>query len=495
MSIRSPFGRRDFLAVTSAVLGTTMIAGCAGGVPPTVGALNGTLSLSGHLGEIPPPARGDPNRVLVVGAGIAGLAAANALHTAGVDVLVLEGRERVGGRLHTVTVGGVRVDAGGSWIHHAKNNCLTQVADSAGVPRRDHSIDRLMRHGALCGPRGEWLHKLETLLLLAKTVGFDVAAARAAHDVELGKSVSDVVTQYVDSAVSDLNYRRDLTFLLTRVAETVNAASTSSLGTGNYEPTYAEVGGDDVPVGGYSAITRRLAGWLPVRLGAKVQAICCDERGASVLLSNGRVERGSHVIVTVPVGVLQAGTIAFHSPWPEAKRAALRAFNPGRFEKVILRYDQRWWRERGTGFLLESARSTGLDTWLDFSEPAGAPTLVALCGGSAADALLELGSFERVVGAAADVLGSKVHPRLSTPSAWHVTNWRNDPWVRGAYASLRPGASFAVADQLAEPLWGRILFAGEATSSTLLGYADGALLSGLREAQRLLQQKYVELLI
>ena len=494
MSTSRSLGRRGFLALASAALGETMIGACAGRTP-TAGTLDGTLSLNDQLSEAPAAACGDPKRVLIVGAGIAGLAAANALHTAGVEVLILEGRDRAGGRLHTVRVGDVSVDEGGSWIHHAQNNCLAQVADSSGIPRRDHSIDRLMRHGALCGARGEWLHKLETMLLLAKTIGFDAAVARAADDRDPRRSVSDALAEYVDAAVSDLDRRRELTFVLTRVAETVNAAATPSLGTGNYEPTYADIGGDQVPVGGYSAIIHRLARWLPVRLGSEVRAVRSDSRSATVLLADGREERGSHVIVTVPVGVLQSGAIAFEPAWPEAKRAALRAFNPGGFEKVILCYDRRWWKKRGTAFLLEGAEDTGLGTWLDFSEPAGAPTLVALCGGSAADALHGLGPRERVVHAATRLLGRLVHPRLSTPSAWHVTDWRNDPWVRGAYASLRPGASFEIADQLAEPLNGRILFAGEATSRALMGYADGALLSGLREAQRLLQRRDVELLI
>ena len=105
--------------------------------------------------EVPGGIAGPVRRVLVVGAGIAGLTVANALHQAGVECVVLEARRRVGGRLHTVDVAGSPVDLGGSWLHHPSGNPLRRFAREAGVECRPG--DPLPTLAAFDVAAGQWL--------------------------------------------------------------------------------------------------------------------------------------------------------------------------------------------------------------------------------------------------------------------------------------------------------------------------------------------------
>ncbi len=219
--------------------------------------------------------------------------------------------------------------------------------------------------------------------------------------------------------------------------------------------------------------------------------LCADSAGVSAVLADGTVERGSHALVTLPVGVLQSGAVRFEPPLPNTHRDALNAVNPGRFEKVILRYEERWWSELGRGALRLGGTARDLPLWIDFSAPAGAPTLIGLCGGGRVDALLDGVGRGRVTDWADSSLRRMVGRTPPAPLAVHVTGWRDDPFTRGAYSSLRPGAPRRVALDLAAPHAGRALFAGEHASINRAGTVDGALLTGVREACRLLGRKQV----
>ena len=90
---------------------------------------------------VPGGLAGDPERVIIVGAGWAGLTLANALRNAGVEYVLLEGRSRIGGRAHTVDLAGVPIDLGCSWIHEPVDNPMTRFAEQAGVARRNADIE------------------------------------------------------------------------------------------------------------------------------------------------------------------------------------------------------------------------------------------------------------------------------------------------------------------------------------------------------------------
>jgi polyamine oxidase len=250
----------------------------------------------------------------------------------------------------------------------------------------------------------------------------------------------------------------------------------------------------DVPDGGYRRLVDAMATGVDVRLGVEVTEVALSAGGVRVRGADGTSEEGSHVVVTVPLGVLKRGAPRFSPTLPPDRLAAIGRLGFGRFEKVALRFDEPFWRAAGFPHLMVFPRDPGeWMVWVLGLDAFGAgPALVILVFHSVAGRLLAAGpdaAARWALGMLAEATG---HP-CPEPKAVAVTSWASDPCSGGAYTHIPPGASPADADLLGEPVGGRLLFAGEHTQSARLAYADGALTSGIREAKRLLGQPSVRL--
>jgi monoamine oxidase len=264
----------------------------------------------------------------------------------------------------------------------------------------------------------------------------------------------------------------------------------------NYESPYTGVGQGQFPVGGYRRLIQAMAGDTEARLHHRVERIERHRRGVAVLCTAGGKRRrlhGSHVVVTVPLGVLKARAIGFEPKLPKPKRQAIRRIGFGAFEKVAMAFDEPFWSDATHTHVLFMSDHAELELplWLDLNEIEGAPALVAIGGGRCARQLYALAPDDRLAlvrTRLAEILGRDV----PEPVAWRSTNWHGSRFTRGAYSTILVGGSLADLDVLAQPVGGRVLFAGEATSQRL-GYADGAMSSGIREAKRLLRRPSVVL--
>jgi monoamine oxidase len=200
------------------------------------------------------------------------------------------------------------------------------------------------------------------------------------------------------------------------------------------------------------------------------------------------------VVVTVPLGVLKRGAPRFRPALPPDRLAAIERLGFGRYEKVALRFDEPFWRAAGLPHAMIFPRdSSAPAVWAIGLDAFGAgPVLVFQVFHSAA---------RHVLGAAPgdaaqwvlDMLAEAIGRSCPAPAAVAVTSWATDQYSGGAYTHIPPGANPADADLLGEPVGGRLLFAGEHTQSARLAYADGAMTSGIREAQRLLGQPGIHL--
>jgi monoamine oxidase len=243
----------------------------------------------------------------------------------------------------------------------------------------------------------------------------------------------------------------------------------------------------DAPEGGYRRLADAMASGVDVRLGRPVSEIALAQDGALVTTADGTVEKSTHVVVTVPLGVLKRGLPRFSPALPPNRRAAIERLGFGRFEKVALRFTEPFWREAGFLQLMVFPREPGeWMVWVMGQDAfGGGPVLVFFVFHSAAG---------RLAGADPDgwadwalsMLAAATGRPCPQPAAVAVSSWAADPWTLGAYTHIPPGAGPADADLLGEPIGGRLLFAGEHTQSARLAYADGALTSGIREAKRLL---------
>ena len=438
--------------------------------------------------DVPGGLVGTAERVLVVGAGIAGLTVANALAHGGVECVVLEARDRIGGRLHTVDLAGSPVDLGGSWIHMPGGaNPMRAFARQADVLCR--SADPVPEMAVFdCGedrrlPAAEAEATLDLYL-----EAFPEAAVRLAAELGPDASAADGIEAFVTAAgLAPGRERRARQTLYGAVeAESADLAERQSLRWMWNEIEYEGNYFGDVPDGGYRRLVDAMATGIDLRLGVEVTEVAHTAGGVRVRCADGTSEEGSHVVATVPLGVLKRGAPRFVPALPPDRLAAIGRLGFGRFEKVVLRFDEPFWRAEGFPHLMIFPRDPG--QWMVWAlglDAFGAgPALVFFVFHSDAVRLSEpAGGAARW---ALDLLAEAIGRPCPAPAGVAVTSWASDPYTGGAYTHIPPGARPADADLLGEPVGGRLLFAGEHTQSARLAYADGAMTSGIREAKRLL---------
>ena len=247
-----------------------------------------------------------------------------------------------------------------------------------------------------------------------------------------------------------------------------------------------------MPIGGYCRLLEPLASAVDVRLNSEVRSIAIDVDRVVVTTLDGQRLDGSHALVTVPLGVLKARSITFEPTLAPERSAAIERLGFGRFEKVAVRYE----RPRGaaplpSAIVVSDLGMPELPVVINLEPFVGEPVILGYAFGTTVGLVSDgdaATAVERLLGVVERIAGQR-----PTPVAIIRTGWAADPFTRGAYSYVPVGASPADFDLLGEPVEGRILFAGEATSQRRVGYADGAMTSGIREAKRLLQTPDVEL--
>jgi polyamine oxidase len=445
--------------------------------------------------DIPAGVAGPVERVVVIGAGIAGLTVANALTRGGIECVVVEARDRIGGRLHTVSLAGSPVDLGGSWIHTPVGNPMRAFADQAGVRCRSaNPLPELA--GFDCG-EGRRLSAAEVGESLSMQLeGFPQAKGRLLAGLGPDASAADGIEAFVAGAgLAPDPARRARQALRALVeGESADLAERQSLRWMWNEMEYEGHYFGDVPEGGYRRLVEAMAAGVDLRLGVEVAEIACSAGGVRVRSADGTSEDGSHVVVTVPLGVLKRGAPQFRPVLPPDRLAAIERLGFGRYEKVALRFDEPFWRTAGLPHALIFPRDSGAPAvWAIGLDAFGAgPVLVFQIFHSAASHVLDADPDDAAQWVL-DLLADAIGRSCPAPAAVAVTSWANDRYSGGAYTHIPPGADPADADVLGEPIGGRLLFAGEHTQSTRLAYADGAMTSGIREAKRLLGQPGVRL--
>jgi polyamine oxidase len=477
--------RRDFLKAAAA-------ATAAAAFPRGAHA---QATFDGGSPGVPPGAIGDPTRVIVIGAGMAGLTAASALRRAGVEVVVLEARDRLGGRTYTADVGGAPIDLGGAWIHTPLGNPMSVLAAQAGVATADADpVAELAKLSGFDALSGGWLDSNDFGYALLLTSIFDGALPDLRAQLGPGATVEDAIALFVATRPDPAEALRRGAFGIRVLAEQFESGPTTDLSLAWYENAGGAYEGDDVfPLGGYRTIVDHLASGLDVRRSCVVTGVARNDDGVTVTAEDETFE-GSHAIVTVPLGVLRSGAIAFTPPLADARLASLARLGFGHFEKVALRFDEPFWLDAGRiNFVyLSASGAREFPVFLDLTPYVGVPALVALCSAAFAQSLA--GSSDAAIEARVlDILAELFGDGLPAPVDAAVSHWGIDPFTRGAYSYIALGASPADFDVLAEPEGGRVLFAGEHTNGARYGYADGALDSGVREAKRLLRTATVTL--
>jgi monoamine oxidase len=423
--------------------------------------------------------------VVVVGAGVAGLAAARALALGGRRVVVLEARDRIGGRTWTDSALGVPVDLGASWIHGIDGNPLWALASRFGIDTVECTVGSFQFDGrpiAWHAPSGRRLTAAEASEFVADLHALD-AALPAVVDHAPPPSTYAVA---VNTVLKDLRIEGDRAARVREYtahrSEDLCGAPVTVLDAHGLDEEH--VAGDEVVFpGGYAQYAVALAEGLDVRLGSEVRSVRTTGAGVVVGRSDGTAVTAADVVVTVPLGVLQAGAITFEPPLDPAVLDAMGRLGMGVYDKVFLRFPTRFW---GDDWVVRQQGSAGVDwhSWYDMSRVTGEPVLAALVGGAGARRIESLPDA-LVVDEGLSALRRMFGDDVPAPEGYRITRWAADPFARGSYSYLHVGASPDDHDLLGTPS-GRVQLAGEATWGDDPATVHGALLSGLRAASRLL---------
>jgi monoamine oxidase len=426
------------------------------------------------------PARAASPSVLVIGAGLAGLSAARDLHSAGVKVTVLEARDRIGGRIWTSRAWpDLPMDMGASWIHSTKGNPLTKLADQAAVARLATSYDSAIALDAA----GQEIDLSSAYALADKTI----RAARAkAETRDSDQSLKDAILATPSWVQADDPTRRLIRHVVNGSVEAEYGGAWDEVSAWYFDEAAEFAGGDKLFPKGFDQITDHLAKGLTIRTGAVVASVVQSAAGVQVTLTDGAIVQADHVIVTVPLGVLKSGGIAFDPPLAPARQAAIQTLGMGLLNKCMLRFDRIAWPADVDWIEWLGPRDGAWSQWLSFAQVTGAPVLLAFHGGDEARRLERLSDAE-VTAEAQRALKTMFGSDFPAPMATQITRWSQDPFTHGAYSFNATGTTPETRPALAGADWGgRLIFAGEACEPDYWGTAHGALLSGRRAAAEIM---------
>ena len=317
--------------------------------------------------------------VVVIGAGASGLACAQMLADAGLSVRVIDARDRVGGRVHTDTGTGVPLDLGASWIHGIDGNPVSELAEDAGIATVVTDWDDIVVLDAggndITDAYDAVTERLEEVF---------AAVADEAPAGSLADALAPALGQLggADRALAVLQLHVEITGDYGAGPEQLSAAE--------WDADEALPGDDAMIVGGYAPLIATLSSGLDVRLGQVVTAISLDDVDDQVIITVDGADpiECDHVVITVPLGVLQAGAITFEPPLDTAKSEAIALLGMSRFEKLWLQFDTLP-ISTGTRFVVRDPGDGPLrwTDWADVSDLTGRPTVVAWNGGDAASSL------------------------------------------------------------------------------------------------------------
>ncbi|MFQ5666761.1 MAG: flavin monoamine oxidase family protein [Candidatus Binatia bacterium] len=408
--------------------------------------------------------------VVVIGAGMAGVTAARELRRGGFSVVVVEGRDRVGGRVRTVRdFCTLPVEGGAEFIHGADAEFWPDVRGAGLEVRRcPYTWNSMFNIGSgahwlprlLLDPR---LWRVFTILrAIRRLKPPDLSAhgflEKRAYRGRAWTMAQLVLSTHLPGSVDEIGM---LGLLEDNVLKLERA-------------TYFRV------ADGYDRVPAYIAQGLDVRYRFIVREIEWHETGVAVRSAGGQEVSARAAVCTLPLGVLKSAAVRFIPELPESKRSAFQALEMGPVLKLLLRFEEPFWPK----WLASLVCGTGPVTlyWPVFSGLHSAPPVItAYCTGPRAAALSQRSEEEAADTAVQDLRRHfpKAMPRLA---AYRRIDWTTDPLSCGGYTFVKPGGTGARA-QLAAPGPGALFWAGSATTSApIAACVQGAYVSGLRAA-------------
>jgi len=405
--------------------------------------------------------------VAIIGAGAAGLGAANALKDSGLSVIVLEARDRVGGRAHTIQAApDVVFDVGCGWLHSANENTFVPIAEALGFeinkdlpPWRERAYGKAFPQedrNDFIRALDQFYDRAEVAAIEARRTGRDIPANLSLDPGNRWNPMIDAISTYINGSELDRVSILDM-----------DAYQDTNL---NWRVRR-----------GYGALVAAYGAACPLALNCAVTLIDHSGKQVRIETARGTLTAGK-AIVTVPTNLIADEAIRFHPALP-AKVDAAGGLPLGLADKVTIALAEPEALPK-EGNLRAATMRTEMGTY--HLRPFGQPCIEGFFGGrfarsleDAGDGAISAAAIDEIVSLLGNDFGRKLKPLAES-------RWAHDPWARGSYSHALPGHAGDRA-VLAAPVDGRLFFAGEATSPGFFSTAHGARDSGERAAREVLQ--------
>lgn len=450
------------------------------------------------------PTRPRPRRVVVVGAGLAGLAAAYELQQAGWTVTLLEARERVGGRVYTIHDGfaqGQHAEAGGEFIDGVHSQMFRYIerfgleVEEVGTGLDDY--DALVYWDGLrflyedLDEEAGWAvtEEMDRYWRALEELGEELVEATAAEKQELDQ-------QSVADLMDDLELEPEARALLEnyfRGEYAVEPSQLSLLTLAQQAAVYGDVDEDEVEAyriwGGNGQLPAAFAAALgnAVRLNAPVSAVTWTAAGVSVQYAGGTVE-ADYAVIAAPLPALRQ--VSFTPSLPPAVAEAIAKLGYGAVTKVLLQYSQRFWLDWDSTGETVTNLPIGIAFEATDQQEGDAGILIAYVAGDLDTDFRKLDEAAKIESAVSQL--EEIYPGSSELlQSGRAVSWANEIYNGGAYSAPKPGQGAILGRRIWDAVGegGRLYFAGEHTAEVFMAYMEGALESGRRAASQIINSQ------
>ena len=411
--------------------------------------------------------------IVIIGAGISGLAAAKKLKEKGFNVIILEAQDKIGGRLRTNRTLGVAFDEGASWIHGINGNPITELAQQAGMnifETIDDQSDACYDVGGVLRSAITYENAEAELYTILDTM---------MNNGNNNQSFETIFNSLYPSKSNDRLWK----FLLSTYV-TFDTGDLNNLSSLLYNEGEEYNGVEKIATNGYDTIPNYLAIDLNIQLNQRVSKI--DYSGSKTAVThNGTISEADYVLVTVPLGVLKSGNIEFVPSLPTNKQNAIQKVGMNCVNKFLLTWNTAFWDN--TQYISYTPEIKDKFNYFvnvnKFHPNANALMTFAYADyGRLTETMTDAQIINEIMIHLKDIYGNNI----PNPTNLLRTKWHANENSFGAYSYTAVGTEMQHFDVLAEEVNDKLFFAGEHTHIDYFSTAHGAYLSGIREADKII---------
>ena len=422
--------------------------------------------------------------VIVIGAGISGLAAARKLQKNGFNVSVIEAKNYIGGRIKTDVFNGIKLEMGSTWIHGQIDNPVGDIIKKQG----GKLVLSNFKPEIYYNKDGEEFN-INKRIIIGKFYHKLKAFKKNKNDA----SVLQVWNMFVSQSLSNKKiYTPELIANLLHIIkydfETEVGDDLSKISAQQWDEDGKIYGGDHVVLGGYERVTKFLSKGLNIILNTPVKEVKDNISYVKITTSSSSEYIADYVIVSVPLGVLKNNSISFNPAFPEKKQNAINTLKLGNFLKTWLVFENNFWtNDESISFFTKHIFDNFFNpsAVIDHSKNLGGPILLAMHAGKDAENILKL-TKSQIAERAYDTLKKAYGNKATVPTVYQ-SSWHNDQYTNGSYSYIPVGGKISMFDDIAES-YGRIHFAGEHTYGKFHATTHGAYWSGKRSAMEIISK-------